>query len=263
MKVSIITVSYNSADTIRDTIESVLSQTYAPIEYIVVDGASTDGTRAVIDAYRDAISTVISEADAGPYEAMNKGIDRATGDLIGLLHSDDVYTGPDVIHKVVHHMTEPNTDGLYGDLIFVDSRPPGKVIRYWKAGAYRQGSFKVGWMPPHPTFFVKKRIYEQYGSFNIALKNSADYELMLRFIHKHQIKLSYIAEVLVRHRVGGLSNASLRNRLRANKEDRLAWTMNAMRPAPFFFIRKPLSKIKQWLAVIGAERHETPLPYQR
>ena len=263
MNVSIITVSLNSADTIRDTIESVLSQTYAPIEYIVVDGASTDGTLAVIDVYRDAISTVISEADTGPYEAMNKGIDRATGDLIGILNSDDVYTGPDVIHKVVRCMTEQNTDGLYGDLIVVDRLSSHKVIRYWKAGPYQQGSFKFGWMPPHPTFFVKKHVYKHYGSFNTTLKNSADYELMLRFIHKQQIKLSYIPEVLVYQRTGGLSNASLRNRLRANREDRLAWTMNAMRPALFFFIRKPLSKIKQWLAVIGAELHETPLPYQR
>lgn len=246
-KISIITVCYNSEKTIEDTIQSVINQTYKHIEYIVIDGKSTDATLSLINKYKDKISLIVSEKDKGIYDAINKGIELATGDIIGNLNSDDFYTDNNVIEDVVSQLQQTNADGLYADLNYVDNKNTDKITRLWKSNEYKKGMFLKGWMPPHPTFFVKKEIYQQYGKFNLEFTSAADYEIMLRFIHKHEISLTYLPRVIVKMRVGGISNASLKNRIRANREDKKAWLVNGLKPHPFTLILKPISKLGQFL----------------
>lgn len=245
MKVSIITVVFNSVGTIGSAIDSVLGQSYADLEYIIIDAGSTDGTLEKIAAYGDQIDVVISEPDQGIFDAMNKGLAMATGEIIAFLNSDDFYAGRSVIGAVVNALKDKDTDAVFGDLHYVYADNIRKVFRYWKSGVYKPGSFLYGWMPPHPTFFVKKDIYDRYGKFNIRFKIAADYELMLRFLHIHKIKVNYIPQVLVKMRTGGVSNAGLRNRFRANLEDRKAWTVNGLRPYFFTLYLKPLRKVFQ------------------
>lgn len=245
MKVSIITITYNSESTLIDTIDSVLNQTYTDIEYIIIDGKSTDSTVSIIHSYKDKISKFISEKDNGLYDALNKGISVATGDIIGFLHSDDFYTNHQVIEKIVQTFKLNQAEAVYADLFYVDKTNVDKILRKWKSGNYKHGMFVNGWMPPHPTFFVRRHCYEKYGSFNLDLISAADYELMLRFVHKHQIKLAYLPEFIIKMRAGGLSNASLSNRIRANKEDRKAWLMNGLKPKFHTLYLKPLRKIIQ------------------
>ncbi len=245
MKVSIITITYNSEATLKDTIESVVNQTYHDMEYIIVDGKSTDNSLAIIDSYKDKISKVISEKDNGLYDALNKGIALATGDLIGIIHSDDFYTDNFVIEKIVKSIKENNSDAAYADLYYVDKVDTNKIFRKWKSGIYKHGIFLNGWMPPHPTFFAKRSCYEKFGSFNLSFVSAADYELMLRFIHKHKIKLAYLPEFIIKMRVGGKSNVSLKNRIRANNEDRKAWIINGLKPKFYTLYAKPLRKIIQ------------------
>jgi glycosyltransferase involved in cell wall biosynthesis len=247
MKVSIITITYNSADTIEDTIRSVLSQDYSDIEYIVVDGASKDSTLEIIERYRSSISKFVSERDKGIYDAMNKGVAMATGDVIGILNSDDFYADTHVISDIAKTLAQSNSDACYADLVYVDRTATSKVIRTWISGEYRHGDFLRGWMPPHPTFFVKRSVYEAHGNYSLQLRSAADYELMLRFIHKHGIRLSYLPRVITKMRAGGQSNVTLKNRWKANKEDRLAWKMNGLQPGFLTLIRKPLSKLLQYL----------------
>lgn len=244
MKVSIITIAYNSEETIEDTIKSVVEQSYTNIEYIIIDGGSKDGTLGIVDRYKDGISKIVSEPDKGIYDAMNKGVNSATGDLVGILNSDDLYAHPDVVSKVVTSIGDK--DGLYADLVYVDRENTDQVTRYWKSGEYQSGAFKKGWMPPHPTFFVRKSCYEQFGTYSLELRSAADYELMLRFIHKNQISLAYLPETIIKMRVGGQSNVTLKNRLAANKEDRMAWKMNGLNPG-LATVRKPLSKLTQFM----------------
>src|ERR1700749_2775863 len=240
LKVSIITVCYNSAETIENTIRSVISQDYNNIEYIIVDGKSTDNTLHIAEKYKDTISKIISERDEGLYFAINKGIAAASGDIIGILHADDFYTNNQVIYTVVKAFNENRTDTIYGDLQYVDRNDSSKIIRHWRSGAYNDGLFLKGWMPPHPSFFVRKSCYEKYGVFNTILRSAADYELMLRFLYKNKCSTSYIPEVLVKMRVGGKSNISFMNRIKANREDKKAWLMNDLKPGIFTLIRKPL-----------------------
>lgn len=245
MKVSIITITYNSGATLKDTIESVVNQSYGYIEYIIVDGKSTDNTLSIIESYKDKISKVISEKDKGLYDALNKGITLATGDLIGIIHSDDFYTDNFVIEKIINSIEENDSDAVYADLYYVDKVDTNKIFRKWKSGSYKHGMFLNGWMPPHPTFFAKRSVYEKFGSFNLSFVSAADYELMLRFIHKYKINISYLPEFIVKMRVGGKSNVTLNNRLRANKEDRKAWIVNGLIPKFYTLYLKPLRKIIQ------------------
>ncbi|MFM2000041.1 MAG: hypothetical protein RL204_1988 [Bacteroidota bacterium] len=247
MKVSIITISYNSAETIEDTIKSVVGQDYPNIEYIIIDGASKDETLSIVGKYKDKIAKVVSEKDKGIYDAMNKGVENATGDIIGILNSDDYYYDESVISEVVQIFEKEKTDGLYADLVYVDRADSDKVIRYWKSGEYQPGKFLKGWMPPHPTFFVKKEVYEKFGLYSTDLRSAADYEFMLRVIHKHNISLSYMPRILTKMRVGGMSNVSLKNRWKANMEDRRAWKINGLKPKWYTLTVKPLSKILQFL----------------
>ncbi|MFN8356529.1 MAG: glycosyltransferase family 2 protein [Spirosomataceae bacterium] len=246
MKVSIITVCFRAEKTIEECILSVLEQTYSPIEYIIIDGASTDGTLAIIQSFGGQITKVISEPDRGIYDAMNKGIQIATGDIIGILNADDVYAHKYAIEHVVNTFSQTKSQAVYADLVYMDASLQ-RVTRYWKSGSYHDGDFLLGWMPPHPTFFVKKEVYKHYGNFRTDLKIAADYELMLRFIHKHGIQVAYLSDILVKMREGGISNASLGNRFDALKEDKLAWEVNGLKP--FFYTHwfKPLRKVTQFL----------------
>lgn len=247
MKVSIITSCFNSEKTIEDTIQSVLSQTYPNIEYIIIDGKSTDKTLEIVNNQRDKITKVVSEEDNGIYDALNKGINLATGDIIGFLHSDDIFAHSNVIENVVKLFKETNTDAVYADLFYVDKKNTNKIIRNWKSGNYKYGVFLNGWMPPHPTVYIKKEVYNKLGFFNLDFKTAADYELMLRFFHKHKINLTYLKEVTVKMRVGGQSNVTLKNRINANKEDRKAWKINNLKPRFYTLWLKPLRKIFQYL----------------
>ncbi len=245
MKVSIITIAYNSAETIEDTIVSVINQDYANIEYIIIDGGSTDDTLKIVEKYREKIAKIVSEPDKGIYDAMNKGIDNATGDLVGILNSDDIYADDKVISDIVQKIG--NHDSIYADLVYVKRDATDEVTRFWKSGAFKKGAFKSGWMPPHPTFFVKKECYDKYGTYNLALKSAADYECMLRLLHKHEISVTYLPRVITKMRVGGQSNVTLANRLKANKEDRMAWEINEIKPKFYTLHMKPVRKIGQFL----------------
>jgi glycosyltransferase involved in cell wall biosynthesis len=247
MKISIITITYNSAATVEDTIKSVIAQDYPDLEYIIIDGKSKDNTLAIVDKYRDRISKVVSEKDKGLYDALNKGIRHATGDVVGMLHSDDLYAHPQVISHVAEAFKkDTSVQGVYADLVFVNRNDTNKVMRVWNSGAYEEDAFVKGWMPPHPTFFVRKECYEQFGGFNTELKLSADYELMLRLIHKNKIKLAYLPEVIVKMRMGGVSNVSFFVKLKANLEDKMAWKLNGLKPGMMTIFMKPLRKLKQY-----------------
>lgn len=246
MKFSIITITYNSAATLEDTIRSVIGQSHPDIEYIVVDGGSTDGTLEIISRYRDKIQQFVSEKDNGLYDALNKGIRMATGDVVGMLHSDDFYLDNKVIADYAEIFAKQDPDAVYSDLYYVDKDDTNKIIRKWKSGAYSSGSFVNGWMPPHPTFFVKKEIYQRYGSFDPEFRTSADYELMLRLIHRHQIRLAYLSRYTVKMRMGGKSNKSVQNRITANLEDRKAWEVNGLKPRFYTLYLKPLRKLTQF-----------------
>ncbi len=247
MKITIITVCYNSEKTLADCISSVINQSYADVEYILIDGKSTDRTMEIIHSYGSKIDKVISEKDKGMYDAINKGIELATGEMIGVLNSDDMYVDEHVLEEVMQKFKKEETDALYADLNYVDQVDTEKVVRYWQSGIYKKNSFVSGWMPPHPTFFIQKSWYEKHGGYRLDLVSAADYELMLRMILKHGAKLSYLPRVIVNMRVGGMSNSSMFNRLRANKEDRKAWEMNGLSPKSYTLLFKPLRKIIQYV----------------
>lgn len=246
MKVSIITVTYNSAATFEETVLSVIAQTYRDIEYIVVDGGSTDGTLDIINKYKHRIAMSVSEKDDGLYDALNKGIKLASGDIIGILHSDDFYCDNSVIGNYVEVFEKSGADAVYANLYYVHRQNTAKIIRKWRSGVYTRQAFKLGWMPPHPTFFVKKHCYTTYGLFDTSFRTAADYELMLRFIEKHHIKLSYLNKFTVYMRTGGTSNKALSNRIRANNEDTRAWKKNGLRPLIITRWLKPLRKLIQF-----------------
>jgi glycosyltransferase involved in cell wall biosynthesis len=244
--VSIITVCYNSQATIESTLKSVAEQDYPPIEHIIVDGRSSDNTLVIISKYPHVVK-IISERDKGIYDAMNKGLLMATGEIIGILNSDDFYISPDVISQVVQTMQSENADALYADLVYVASDDITKKLRRWTSGPFNRKKFLFGWMPPHPTFFVKRTWYERAGNFNMELKSAADYELMLRFLYKHEITPAYLPKVIVKMRAGGNSNASIRKRMKANREDRKAWQLNNLKPYFFTTWLKPLRKLPQFV----------------
>jgi glycosyltransferase involved in cell wall biosynthesis len=215
-KISIVTVTFNSEKTLKDTIESVIAQKYNNIEYIIIDGSSSDATIDIVKSYGNKVSKFISEKDNGIYDAMNKGLKLATGDVVGILNSDDVYFDNEVIEKVIERFKKDGSDSVYGDLYYVKEDNVNEVVRYWKSSILEQESFAKGWHPPHPTFFVKKDIYNKYGYFDLNMKVSADFELMLRFLEKYKISTCYLSKVIVRMRVGGESNRNIKNIITGN-----------------------------------------------
>jgi len=228
MKVSIITPCFNSASTIEETIESVRQQTYPDIEHIVIDGKSDDGTVDLIKENRQDIDVFISEKDAGIYQAINKGLKKSTGDILGILNSDDVYQAEEVIEKVVSEFRKQTISAVYGDLQYIDGREK-KVMRYWEAGEFDPSNFSRGWMPPHPTLFFTREMYEEHGLYKEEFKIAADYELILRFLYKNKIPVSYIPEVLVQMKVGGKSNDGFKSRFVTFLEDYKAWKENDLK----------------------------------
>ena len=245
-KISIITTSYNSSKTIRDTIDSVVSQDYENIEYIIIDGKSTDDTIEIIKSYGDSISYFISEEDDGLYDAMNKGVRVATGDVVGILNSDDFYYNNHVISDVAEVFTFNDVDSVYGDLLYVDTVNIDSIRRYWKSGDFKFKNMRKGWTVPHPTFFVKKDIYNKYGLYSIRLKSASDYEMIIRLLYKNKISVSYLPKILVKMRIGCISNYSIWNGLRGNNVDYISWKMNGLRPPMFIRFKKPLSKLSQF-----------------
>ncbi|NJD55699.1 MAG: glycosyltransferase [Nitrospirae bacterium] len=282
MKLSIITAVFNNRRYIETCLQSLSSQSHPDIEHIIIDGGSTDGTLDVIARFTQAASRypasnakpsalcslparvthVVSEPDNGIYDALNKGIRMATGEVIGFLHADDLYADASVIGKVASAMSQSRADSCYGDLVYVrycgqackpaspqacnqQSESPFRTVRYWKSGEFSPDLLGKGWMPPHPTFFARREVYERAGVFDTGFKIAADYELMLRFLGKHKITTCYIPEVLVRMRVGGASNKSLPNILRKSSEDLRAMKMHHIGGLPTL-IRKNLSKLPQF-----------------
>ncbi len=246
MKVSLITVVYNNVDTVAASIESVLAQDYQNIEYIVIDGQSSDGTQEVIQQYAEHIDVFVSEKDEGLYDALNKGIALSTGDIVGVLHADDLFNANESISAVVSAFEKEPIDCVYGDLVYVDQEDTNKVVRTWKAGKYCVKKFLKGWMPPHPTFYVKKECVEQLGLYDTEFSCSADYELMLRYLYRGGLTAGYVNQTLVRMRTGGISNRSLPNRWRANQEDNIALRKNKIPMYPVVRTLKPLRKISQF-----------------
>ncbi len=248
MKISIITPTLNCERQIRKTMDSIFLQESVEIEHIVVDGISTDKTLRILKEYEKKCTylKVISEKDEGLYDAMNKGIKAASGDIIGILNAGDFYADRHILKDVLEKFADSSSQSVYGDLIYIKEDNTEDIVRFWKSGQFEKKKFYKGWMPPHPTFFVRKGIYEKHGSFNTDLKISADYELILRFLLKNGVPSIYFPKVLVYMPVGGVSNASLFNRLQANKEDRIAWKLNQLKPKFYTTIWKPLSKIKQF-----------------
>lgn len=218
MKVSIITVSFNSVKTIEDTINSVLSQDFPEIEYIVVDGGSSDGTVNIIEKYQNRIGKWVSEKDRGMYDAMNKGIAMATGDVIGILNSDDVYMNTHVISDLMALMEQQKAEVVFADLILVDQVDEKKVLRYYDSGHFHPDKFKYGWMPAHPTVFVKRELYEAVGQFSTTYQIAADYEMLIRILAIQRAPYAYLPKPVVRMRSGGASTANLSRNWVLNKE---------------------------------------------
>lgn len=259
MKLSVITVSLNSQETIAETARSVCEQSYPNIEYLVVDGGSRDGTLAQLEPYRHRIATLLSEPDRGIYDAMNKGLALATGDVIGFLHADDQYADSGVLARVAEVFADDAVAACYGDLVYVDTRDAGRVRRYWRAGEMARNKLYHGWMPPHPTFFVRRQYYQRLGGYRLDLGTAADYELMLRYLLCHQLSAVYLPHLLVRMRSGGASNRSLVSRLRAHGMDWKAWLVNGLLPFPWTVPCKPLRKLTQWRIPVEVRQKSTRL----
>lgn len=247
MKISIITVTLNSSSVIESCLESVKNQTYDNIEQIVIDGKSTDDTLSILKSKPYKISTLISEPDNGIYDAMNKGIQNATGDIVGFLNSDDFYENNYILSKVVK-LFENNLyiDACYSDLIYVDQNNTSKIVRLVKSSKFKEGLFTKGWCPPHPTFFVRRSVYKKFGNFDLSYRFASDVDLMMRFLEKYKIKSKYIPEVWVKMRIGGITNKSIKNIFIQNKEILKSFNKNKIRINLLkFFIYKIISRLIQ------------------
>lgn len=257
MKVSIITVTYNSERYLQDCINSVRKQTYQDIEHIIIDGKSTDNTVHIIQKNSHHIAKWISETDRGIYDAINKGIRIATGDIIGVLNSDDMLASANVIMDIVACFDETGTDSLYGDLAYVNPDDTKKVIRYWKGLSYKRFRFRYGWMPAHPTFYIRRELIDKFGEYENHYFTAADYEFMARYLYLNKVSSYYMSKLVVKMRNGGLSNKTIYHRLRANRRDYLAMKRNKIPFAFFVSILKPLIKLPQYKSY---KRQQLPGP---
>lgn len=246
MKVSIITVTLNSEKYLSDCINSVRGQNYKDIEHIIIDGKSTDGTIEIIQKNSRHISYWLSETDRGMYDAINKGIQLATGDIVGILNSDDMLASADSVTSIVDCFETTNTDSVYGNLIYVDPRNTNKVIRYWKGVSFKRSRFRYGWMPAHPTFYIRRDVMEKHGLYENHYYTAADYEFMTRYLFLHKTSSAYVDAMLVKMRSGGLSNGNIKSRIRANRRDYLAMKKNKIPFSFFVSILKPLIKLPQY-----------------
>lgn len=244
LKISLITVVYNAQTSIKRCIESVIAQNYSNIEYIIIDGGSTDGTLQIIEQYKSYISIFLSETDKGIYDAMNKGIKLATGDIVGTLNADDFLADNDVLSDIAEAFEQNKTGIVYGNLDYIN--PKGAVIRKWKSGAYRHGLFNWGWMPPHPTFYCRRFLFHDLGAYNLHYGTAADYELMSRFIHLNKISTYYLNKTIIKMNIGGASNKALINRCKAWVNDYKAMRKNGVLFPLLTIALKPLRKVVQY-----------------
>ena len=249
MKVSIITVTYNSGCTFQDTIDSVKSQTYPDIEYIVIDGNSTDNTLDIIKANEHVISKWISEPDRGLYDAMNKGIKMATGDIVGIINSDDFYQRTDAIAKIVEGFQNRALQCVFADLSFVQPENVEKTVRYYSSKRFNLGAFSWGFMPAHPTFFTYRKNFELYGGYKTDYKIAADFELLVRFLYKHRLTYQYLALDLIKMRMGGLSTKSIHSTFIINQEDLRACRENGLKTNYIRLYSRYFRKVLEYLPV--------------
>ncbi|WP_214072479.1 glycosyltransferase [Mucilaginibacter sp. dw_454] len=245
LKISLITVTRNAQNTIGRCIESVIAQNYDNLEYIVIDGASTDNTVQIISQYAANITHFISEPDNGIYDAMNKGIQMAAGNVIGILNADDFFAADDILNLVATAFINKNTDVVFGDLNYL--KPNGAVLRKWTSGSYKYGMFNWGWMPPHPTFYCKRAVFEKLGGYDLGYGTAADYELMLRFLHFNKLDAHYLSKTMVNMTTGGASNKNYFSRLKAWKNDYKAMRKNGVILPLLGIVFKPLRKVFQYV----------------
>lgn len=246
MKVTIITVVFNGEKYLKNCIDSILDQDYKDIEYIVIDGGSTDGSLSIIKSYSNQIHYFISEQDKGMYDALNKGIKMATGDVIGILNADDILASNDVISSIIREFQDKNADAVYGNLNYIDLNTPKKIIRRWISKQFIKKDIQLGWMPAHPTLYLKKELFTSFGSYSLDFGTAADYELMVRFLYVYQVKARYLNKLIVNMRVGGMSNSSLKQRYLALINDYRAIKKNKL-PFPLMTIfLKKVSKLQQF-----------------
>ncbi|MBV6404351.1 MAG: glycosyltransferase [Flavobacteriales bacterium] len=248
MKFTLITVCYKAGDELAQTVDSVRAQTHPDIEHIIVDGASPDAaTQEVLRRIDDGRALVISEPDRGVYDAMNKGLARATGEVVGFVNAGDLLEGPEVIAALAAEFAHGDADVLYGDANMVDPQDIRMVRRFWKGGAYHRDNFRKGWMPPHLGTYIRRAAYGAHGGFDLRFRIAADYELMFRFLYKHGLRARYVPLTIVRFRLGGASNKSLGHVWKANREVLEAWRANGLKPPPLLAFRKPLRKLAQYI----------------
>lgn len=247
MKISIITATYNSSATIEDCITSIHNQSHFDIEQIIIDGASKDNTLDLIRSLPNRVDKIVSEPDNGIYDAMNKGIQLATGEIVGILNSDDLYYSEEILSSVNDAFNDSNVDCVYGDLFYVNCVNTNRIVRKWSTGEYRENGFTKGWHPAHPTFFVRKEVYEKYGLFNLDFTLAADFEIMLRFLDKYKLNSKYLAQSMVRMRLGGASNGSLKSIITQNKECIDAFRINNIKISPFYTLYRLLPKLLQFI----------------
>jgi glycosyltransferase involved in cell wall biosynthesis len=244
VKVSVITISYNANQTIEKTLNSVANQSYKNIEYIIVDGGSMDNTLDICNSFPH-VSKIISEPDNGVYDAFNKGLKLATGDIIGFLNADDIFFNENSVQEIVNAFSNNETDIVYGNLDYINEN--GKVIRNWKSRPYEIGLIKKAWMPAHPTFYCKKEVYDRLGGYNDSFKIGGDFELCLRFLEVNNVPSFYLNKKLVKMLIGGISNSGLKSKWIIYKEELRALKINHIKVSPFFFLINKLNKLKQFI----------------
>jgi glycosyltransferase involved in cell wall biosynthesis len=245
LKISVITIVYNAQDTIKRCIESVISQSYGNVEYIIIDGGSTDNSLQIINQYKSHITVLVSEPDQGIYDAMNKGIRLATGEVVGMLNADDFFADQEVISAVAQAFSNSDAGIVYGNLDYINSA--GKIIRKWKSRTWGKNSFQWGFMPPHPTFYCKRDLFEKYGFYRLEYGSAGDYELMVRFMHRWRVRSLHLNKVMVKMQVGGVSNSNLINRVKAWSFDLKAMRENKVSLPVLAIVLKPMRKIFQFL----------------
>ncbi len=245
LQITVITAVKNRASTLGACLRSVQAQSWPDIEHIVVDGGSTDGTLGVLAASRAHLAKLICEADRGVYDALNKGIREASGDVVGFMHADDEFASEHSLERVARAFEDSAVDAVYGDLVYVRRDDTSRVVRYWRAGPYSRSQFTNGWMPPHPTFYVRRHVYRRFGGFDTRFRIAADYENMLRILWRGGVQAAYIPEVLVRMRAGGMSNRLL-NLLRKSSEDFAALRQNGIGPVQALLL-KNVTKLPQFV----------------
>lgn len=246
LRISVITAVYNNCETVSAALDSALVQSGVDVELVVIDGGSTDGTLEILQSYGDRLHVLVSEPDRGIYDALNKGIRRVSGDIVGFLHSDDLFAGAETLSRVAAAFDEPGVAAAYGDLVYVRKDAPDQVVRYWRAGEFCERRLRWGWMPPHPTLYFRRDIYEKHGLFDTSYRIAADYDFILRALAQEGMVARYIPEVLVKMRVGGTSNRSLGNIMRKSAEDLRALRRNGVGGIGAL-LWKNVSKLPQFL----------------